>query len=71
MPTVDRMTDSNSYPAQAALPIGEVARLLGVSIPTIRNWERDGKIASFRTPGRQRRFRLEDVESLRNGERAA
>lgn len=71
MPTVSRMTDSNSYSAQAALPIGEVARLLGVSIATVRNWERDGKISSFRTPGRQRRFRVEDVEALRNGEVAA
>lgn len=64
------MSDSNTYPGQAALPIGEVARLLGVSIATVRNWERSGKIASFRTPGGQRRFRVEDVETLRAGDAA-
>lgn len=71
MPTFGVMTDSNGYSGQVALPIGEVARLLGVSVSTVRNWERANKIASFRTPGGQRRFRLEDVEALRNGEEAA
>lgn len=71
MPTVSLMTDSNTYSAQAAIPIGEVSRLLGVSISTVRNWERVGKIASFRTPGGQRRFRVEDIEALRNGQVAA
>lgn len=71
MPTVIHMTDSNSYSSQAALPIGEASRLLGVSISTVRNWERVGKIAPFRTPGGQRRYRVEDIEALRNGQVAA
>lgn len=58
------MTDSNTYLDPVALPIGEVARLAGVTVPTIRNWERDGKIESFRTPGGQRRFRATDVAAL-------
>ncbi|MFN4000911.1 MerR family DNA-binding transcriptional regulator [Microcella sp.] len=61
------MTDSKTYQGQAALPIGEVARMLGVSVGTLRNWEKSGKIATFRTPGGQRRFRAEDVEALRSG----
>ena len=56
------MTDSSAYAEQAALPIGEVARLAGVTVPTVRNWERAGKIASFRTPGGQRRFPIREVE---------
>lgn len=52
-------------PTQVA--IGEAARILGVSIDTVRRWESDGKLASTRTPGGQRRFRLVDVERLRAG----
>ena len=38
----------------------------------VRQWADDGKLASFRTPGGQRRFRREDVEAfLTNGEDAA
>jgi len=58
------MTDSNTYLDPVALPIGEVARLAGVTVPTVRNWEREGKIQSFRTPGGQRRFRASDVAAL-------
>lgn len=55
------MSDSNTYPTEVILPIGEVARIAGVTIGTIRNWERAGKIASFRTPGNQRRFLMSEV----------
>lgn len=64
IPIVIGMTNKNTYSHQAVLPIGEAARRLGVSIATVRNWERDGKISSFRTPGGQRRFQLADVEAL-------
>ncbi len=43
------------------LPIGDVARLLGVSVDTIRRWERQGHITGTRTPGGQRRFTLAEV----------
>ena len=61
------MTDSNTYLEPVALPIGEVARLAGVTIPTVRNWDKAGKLQSFRTPGGQRRFRLEDVQAFLRG----
>jgi excisionase family DNA binding protein len=41
--------------------IGEAAELLGVSIDTLRNWERDGKVQSIRTEGGHRRFRAMDL----------
>lgn len=64
MPTFGVMSDSNSYLAPILIPIGEVARLTGVTIPTVRNWDRAGKLTATRTPGGQRRFRLADVQAL-------
>lgn len=71
MPTVTGMTSSNDYLNPVALPIGEVARLAGVTVGTVRNWDRAGKLPSFRTPGGQRRFRQADVDAFLNGEKAA
>jgi excisionase family DNA binding protein len=42
--------------------ISQVARLIGVSIPTIRRWDREGKLFPIRTAGGHRRYRLEDVQ---------
>ena len=38
--------------------IGETAKFLGVSIPTLRRWEKDGKITPSRTAGGTRRYDL-------------
>ena len=46
------------------LSIGEAARLLGVSVDTLRRWDREGKLASIRTLGGQRRFSRAAVEAL-------
>jgi len=37
-----------------ALPIGEAARALGVSVDTIRRWEREGKITTARDAANRR-----------------
>ena len=51
--------------------IGEVAAILGVSPHTIRAWERrHGIVKPLRTTSRQRRYRGEDVELLREIKRA-
>ena len=51
--------------------IGEVAAILGLSPHTIRAWERrHGLVQPARTASRQRRYRAEDVELLRNVKRA-
>lgn len=40
---------------------GEAARMLGVSIDTLRRWESQGKISATRTAGGQRRFSAVEV----------
>lgn len=65
------MRTRDIYRETESLAIGETARLLGVSVDTVREWERQGVIASSRTPGNQRRFRRSDVEALLSGERAS
>lgn len=40
------------------LPIGEAAKLLGVSLSTLRRWEESGKLVPERTRGGRRRYRL-------------
>lgn len=47
------------------LPIGEAARMLGVSVDTIRRWEAKGLITATRTPLGQRRFAASEVERVR------
>lgn len=62
---VAAMTDSNYYQPGGKLPIGEVARIFGVSVPTVRNWEKAGRINAERTLGGQRRFSVEEVERVK------
>jgi molybdopterin-binding protein len=38
----------------AGYRIGEAAKLLGVGVPTLRRWEREGTLTVARTPGGQR-----------------
>ena len=47
-----------------ALSLGSAARVLGVSAVTLRRWADAGRIACFRTPGGQRRFRRADLERI-------
>jgi molybdopterin-binding protein len=43
--------------------IGSAASILGVSVDTLRRWEKDGRVAFSRSPGGQRTI---DVDSLRD-----
>lgn len=39
------------------VPIGQAAQILGVSVDTVRRWEGEGRLVSFRaTPTAHRRF---------------
>lgn len=47
------------------LTIGEAARLVGVSVDTLRRWAKAGHVPQERVgPGGHRRFRRADVEAL-------
>ena len=43
------------------LSIKEASEFLGVSMDTLRRWERTGKITSFRTEGGHRRYEKKDL----------
>lgn len=60
--------NSRDTPSNEAdlVPIGEVARLFGVTVATVRRWEREGKISAERTPGGQRRFNRAEIERARS-----
>ncbi len=47
------------------LNVKEVARLLGVTPLTVRNWDAKGKLIAYRNPvNNYRMYKIEDVESL-------
>jgi len=54
---------THSYVEDHKVSIGEAARIAGVSISTLRRWERQGLIEPSRTLGGQRRY---SVQGLRN-----
>lgn len=45
--------------------IKEAAELLGISVSTLRRWEKEGKITSDRTSGGHRRYSIEHLSSVK------
>lgn len=43
------------------LNIEEASKFISVSKTTLRRWEKEGKIKSYRTPGGHRRYEQEDL----------
>lgn len=58
--------NSHSYVGGSPVPIGTAARMLGVTVETIRRWNREGLINATRTPGGQRRFSIEEIERVKS-----
>lgn len=46
------------------ISIGEAAEYLGVSIDTLRRWEKKGKVTTYRSPGGHRYFKPEDLDKV-------
>ena len=47
------------------LTVREVARLVGVTPLTVRNWDQKGKLVAYRNPmNNYRLYKVEDVEVL-------
>jgi molybdopterin-binding protein len=51
-------------------PIGEAARMLGVSIDTVRRWDRTGRIKTQRDRSNRRIVPAAEIERLRGKEAA-
>ena len=51
-------------PVDRLIPIGEAARALGVSVDTLRRWERDGRLETVRDHRNRRLISAADVERL-------
>jgi putative resolvase len=50
--------------------IGKVAKEIGVTVETLRAWEKAGKVKSERTQGNHRRYELEEIISYANRTKA-
>lgn len=64
------MGNSNSQsqgriPAGRYISIGPASKHLGVSVDTIRRWERAGKLESHRLDGKNRYFRVSDLDAYK------
>jgi excisionase family DNA binding protein len=46
------------------LRIGEAAKILGVSIQTLRNWEKSGKLRAERSEGKQRFYSRQNINNF-------
>ena len=47
------------------LNVNEVAKLVGVTPLTVRNWDKKGALVAFRNPvNNYRMYKIEDVENL-------
>ena len=44
--------------------IGEASEYLGISIDTLRRWEKKGKIEPLRSPGGHRYYKRNELDSL-------
>jgi excisionase family DNA binding protein len=49
---------------QLAYTSSQAATYLGVSLATVRRWSNDGHLRGYRTPGGQRRFSREQLDSF-------
>src|SRR5258708_5491219 len=58
----ESLTQDN--PEKGLVKIGQAAKILGVSIDTLRRWEKAGKVSTVRTPGGTRVYSVENLKSV-------
>jgi len=56
--------DASNQNPQQLLSIGNAAEQLGISIDTIRRWEKKGRITAYRSPGGHRYFKKDELANL-------
>jgi molybdopterin-binding protein len=54
-------------PRQERVPAGEAARRLGISLDTLRRWDRQGRIRTERDRANRRVVPVDELERLRGG----
>lgn len=59
------MTEPTEAGHPHLVPIGTAARMLGVSVETVRRWADAGQINTERTLGGQRRFSVAEIERVK------
>ncbi len=64
MPTITHMATNLSTVSRLGLSTSQAARELGVSLGTVRRWADLGYLRAYRTPGGQRRFSAEQIDSF-------
>lgn len=57
-------TQNPNHERQLVFTSSQAARYLGVSLATVRRWTDAGYLAGYRTPGGQRRFSREQLDSF-------
>lgn len=60
----DNNSDYKRQEIDKKLSIGEASEYLGISIDTLRRWEKKGKIQPLRSPGGHRYFNRKDLDEL-------
>ena len=58
------MSSNPAARSRLGLTTSEAARHLGVSLSTIRRWSDMGYLKGYRTPGGQRRFSIDQLDSF-------
>lgn len=56
---------NNKFMPKKFLTVNEVARILGITPLTVRNWDAKGKLIAYRNPvNNYRLYKIEDVEVI-------
>ena len=55
---------SESVPQNKLLSIGKASEYLGISIDTLRRWEKKGKLVTLRSPGEHRYFSKDNLDAV-------
>ena len=65
---LNQLLESNAFPRsprrQGMLTSTEAASYLGIGLATVRRWADKGDLPVSRTPGGQRRFKVEDLAEI-------
>jgi excisionase family DNA binding protein len=64
LPSTDHMSTQVTTGNRLGLSTSQAARELGVSLGTVRRWADMGYLRAYRTPGGQRRFSAEQIETF-------